>query len=115
MDEEDPRGFHSLNIMLFNCKSVMGYSLLFFMPVDYVKNTVLMLGSVLKLIASILHVLIKLNYVPIVTMDFKMQLEQGLRKMHRDWGVKSFSLHPSLVLLDICGATQGKRNSNQQD
>src|SRR5437667_5098742 len=40
--------FHCLNIMLFNYTSVMVYSLLFFMHVDYVKNIVLMLGFALN-------------------------------------------------------------------
>src|SRR5205814_735696 len=100
MDGEDLQECHSLNTMLMNCRSVVVYSLLSFMLVDYVKSSVLMLGSVLKLIVSILHVLIKLNYVLIATMDFKMQLEQGLRMIPRDWAVESFSLHPSLAPLD---------------
>ena len=85
--------------MLLNCISVVVYSLLFSTPVGYVKSSVLMLRSVLKLIVSILHVLIKLNYMPIATMDFKMQLEQGLRKMHRDWDVKSILI--LLLYFDI--------------
>ncbi len=101
MNEKNSRGFHSLNIMLLSCTSMIIYSLLFFTPVDYVKSSVLMLGSVLKLIVFILHVLIKLNYMSTTTMHFKMQLEQGLRKMHRDWGVKSFSIHSFPAFLDI--------------
>ena len=100
MDGEDLQECHSLNTMLSNCRNMVVYSLLSFMPVDYVKSSVLMLGSVLKLIVSSLHVLIKLNYVLIATMDFKMQLEQGLRMIPRDWAVESFSLHPSLAPLD---------------
>src|SRR6266496_4609756 len=100
MDREDLQECHSLNTMLMNCRSVVVYSLLSFL-VDYVKSSVLMLGSVLNLIISILHVLIKLNYMLIAIMDFKMQLEQRLRMIPRDWAVESFFLHPSLTPLDI--------------
>src|SRR5438046_9738709 len=48
MDGEVLKVFHCLNIMLFNYTSVMVYSLLFFMQVDYVKNIVLMLGFALN-------------------------------------------------------------------
>ena len=44
---------------------------------------------------------IKQSYEQTVTMGFKMQSEQGLRKMRIDWDVKSSSLRPSLALLDI--------------
>src|SRR5436190_21811345 len=100
MDGEDLQECHSLNTMLMNYRSVVVYSLLSFTPVDYVKSSVLMLGSVLKLIVSILHALIKLNYVLIATMDFKMQLEQGLSTIHKDWAAESFFLHSSLAPLD---------------
>src|SRR5437016_14643314 len=100
MDGEDLQECYGLNTMLLNCRSVVVYSLLSFTPVDYVKSSVLMLGSVLKPIISILHVLIKLNYVLIAIMDFKMQLEQGLRTIPRDWAVESFFLHPSPAPLD---------------
>src|SRR6266496_6167661 len=91
MDGEDPRGFRNLNIMLLNCTSVVGYSLLFFTQVDYVKNTVLMLGFVLNPIIFNGYRHINQSYGLNATMDCKMQLEQGLRKMHRDWGIKSSS------------------------
>src|SRR6266516_1534535 len=90
MDGEDLQECHSLNTMLMNCRSVVIYFLFSFTLVDYVKSSVLMLGSVSKLIISILHVLIKLNYMLIATMDFKMQLEQGLRMIHKDWAAESF-------------------------
>src|SRR4030095_12734390 len=102
MDGEDLQECHSLSTMLFNCSGMMVYSLLSSMPVDYVKSSVLILGSVLKLIVSILHVVIQLNYVPIATMEFKMLLGQGLRTIHKDWAAESFFLHPSLVRLDTC-------------
>ena len=93
--------FHCLNIMLFNYTSMMVYSLLFFMQVDYVKNIVLMLGFALNPIVFNGYGQIKQSYEQTVTMGFKMQSEQGLRKMHIDWDVKSSSLRPSLALLDI--------------
>jgi len=101
MDEEDLKECHNPNIMLFNYRSVMVYSLLFSTQVDYVKNTALMLGSVLNPIVFNGYEHINQSYGLNATMDFKIQLEQGLRKTHRDWGVKSFSLHLSLALLDI--------------
>src|SRR5437762_1378116 len=101
MDGEDLQECHSLNTMLLNCRSVVVYSLLFSMQVDYVKNTALMLGSVLNPIVFNGYEHINQSYGLNATMDFKIQLEQGLRKMHRDWGVKSFSLHLSPALLDI--------------
>ena len=95
MDAPVLREWHSLNIMLFSCKIVMTYSHLFSTPVDYARNSVSMLGSVLKLIVSISHVLIKLNYVLNVIMGYKMQLVQGLMRMRIAWAVKSFILHLS--------------------
>ena len=74
--------------MLLHCKIVRVYFLLSSMPGDYFKNPVSMLGSVLKPIVSIMHVLIKLNCMPTVTMDSKVQLEQELRMMLRDWAVE---------------------------
>ena len=87
--------------MLMLCRIEKAYFLLSSMPGDYFKNPVSMLGSVLKPIVSIMHVLIKLNCMPTVTMDSKMQLEQGSRRMRRDWVVESSSLQLSLPLLDI--------------
>src|SRR6266496_2193195 len=101
MDEEVLKECHSPNITLFNCRIVVVYSLLFSMQGDYVKNTVSTLGFVLNPIVFNGYEQINQCYGLNVTMDFKMQLEQGLWKMHRDWGVKSSSLHPSLALLDI--------------
>jgi hypothetical protein len=101
MDEEDLKEYHSLNIMLFNCRIVMVYSLLFSMQVDYVKNTVSMPGFVLNPIVFNGYEQINQSYGLNVIMDFMMQLERELRKMHRDWDVKSSSLHPSLARLDI--------------
>src|SRR5271169_2000548 len=94
------QGCHSLNTTLFSCSIAMAYSLLFSTPVVCVKNFVSMPGSVLKLIISILHALIRLNYALIVTMDCRTQSEQGSRRMHSDWAVKSSFLHLSLALLD---------------
>src|SRR5947207_810263 len=101
MNEEILKECHNPNIMLFNCRIVMMYSLLFSMQGDYVKNIVSTLGFVLNPIVFNEYEQINQCYELNVIMNFKMQLEQGLRKMHRDWGVKSFSLHSSLALLDI--------------
>ena len=75
MEEEDLKECHSPNNILFNYKSVMIYSLLFSMPIDYVKNSVLMLGSMLNPIVFNEYERIKHNYELNITMDFKMQLE----------------------------------------
>src|SRR5438552_8560854 len=72
MDGGDQQGSHSLNTMLLSCRIAMAYSLPSSTPVVCVKNFVSMLGSVWKLIVSILHALIRLNYAPIVTMDYRM-------------------------------------------
>ena len=101
MDEEDLKECHSLNIILFNCRIVMIYSLLFFMQSDYVKNIISTLEFVLNSIVFNEYEQINQYYELNVIMNFKMQLEQGLRKMHRDWAVKSSFLHPSPALLDI--------------
>src|SRR5947207_6268736 len=101
MDEEDLKEYHSLNTMLFNYRSVMVYSLLFSTQVDYVKYTVLMLGFVLNPIVFNGYEQINQCWGLNAIMDFEMQLEQGLRKMYKDWDVKSSSLHPCPVLLDI--------------
>src|SRR5436190_9420348 len=101
MDGEDLKECRSLNIMLFNYTSVMVYSLLFFMRVDYVKNIALMLGFAPKPIVFNGYGQIKRSYEQTVTMGFKMRSEQELRKMRIDWDVKSSSLHLSLALLDI--------------
>ena len=71
------------------------------MQVDYVKNTVSMPGFVLNPIVFTGYEQINQHYGLNAIMDFEMQLEQGLRKMYRDWGVKSSFLHPFPVLLDI--------------
>ena len=84
MDEEDLKECHSLNIMLFNYRSVMIYFLLFSMQVGYVKNIALMLGFVLNPIVFNEYEHINQSYGLNVTMTFKMQLEQMLRKMRRD-------------------------------
>ena len=77
MDGEDLQECHSLNTMLMNYRSVVVYSLLSFTPVDYVKSSVLMLRSVLKLIVSILHALIKLNYVLIAKWTSRYNWSRG--------------------------------------
>src|SRR5437773_12217328 len=71
MDREVLKEFHCLNIMLFNYTSMMVYSLLFFMQVDYVKNIVLMLGFVLNPIVFNGYGQIKQSYKQTVTMGFK--------------------------------------------
>src|SRR5437773_430211 len=88
MDGEVLKEFHCLNIMLFNYTSVMVYSLLFFMQVDYVKNIVLMLGFALNPIVFNGYGQIKQSYEQTITMGFKMRSERGLRKMRIDWDVK---------------------------
>ena len=75
MDEEDLKECHSLNIMLFNYRSAMIYSLLFSTQVDYIKNNALMLGFVLNPIVFIGYEHIKQIYELNATMNFKMQLK----------------------------------------
>ena len=77
----DQQGSHSLNIILSSCRIAKAYSLLSSMPVVCFKNFVSMPRSVWKLTVSILRGLIRLNYVLIVTMDYRMQSVQGLRRM----------------------------------
>src|SRR5947207_11547280 len=84
MNEEVLKECHSLNIMLFNCRIVMMYSLLFFMQGDYVKNIMSTLEFVLNSIVFNEYEQINQCYGLNVIMNFKMQLEQRLRKMHRD-------------------------------
>src|SRR5947207_12546360 len=84
MNKKVLKEYHSLNITLFNCRIVVIYSLLFSMQSDYVKNTVSTLEFVLNSIVFNRYEQINQCYELNVTMNFKMQLEQGLRKMHRD-------------------------------
>src|SRR5947207_13633780 len=53
MNEENLKEYHNLNIMLFNYRNVMIYSLFFSTQVDYVKNIMLMLRFVLNPIVFI--------------------------------------------------------------
>src|SRR5947207_5442828 len=84
MNEKVLKECHSPNIMLFNCRIVVIYSLLFFMQSDYVKNTVSTLGFVLNSIVFNEYEQINQCYELNVTMNFKMQLEQGMISMQRD-------------------------------
>src|SRR5437762_12931717 len=78
MNEKILKECHSPNIILFNCRIVMIYSLLFFMQSDYVKNIVSMLEFVLNSIIFNEYEQINQCYELNVIMNFKMQLKQGL-------------------------------------
>ena len=101
MNKKDLKECHNLNIILFNCKIAMIYSPLFFTQIDYIKNTILMLGFILNSIVFNEYEQINQCYELNVIMNFMMQLKRGLRKMHRDWDIKSSSLHSFLISLDI--------------
>src|SRR5947207_14763338 len=73
MNEEDLKECHSLNIILFNYRNMMIYSLLFFMQIDYAKNIVSMLVFVLNSIIFNEYERIKQSYDLNVIMNFKMQ------------------------------------------
>src|SRR5436190_1641561 len=76
MNEKDLKEYSNLNIILFNYRNMMIYSLLFFMQIDYIKNTILMLGFVLNSIVFNEYEYIKQTYELNDIMNFKMQLKQ---------------------------------------
>ena len=75
MNEEILKECHNLNIILFNYKIMMIYSLLFFMQDDYIKNIISTLGFVLNSIVFNEYEQINQCYGLNVIMNFKMQLK----------------------------------------
>ena len=49
-NEKNLKEYHNLNIILFNYKIAIIYSLFFFMQIDYIKNIILILEFMLNLI-----------------------------------------------------------------
>src|SRR5947207_15877386 len=73
MNEKDLKEYHNLNIILFNYKSIMIYSLFFFMQIDYIKNIILMLRFILNSIVFNGYEQINQCYVLNIIMNFEMQ------------------------------------------
>ena len=84
MNKKILKEYYNLNIILFNCKIVMIYFLLFFIQNDYVKNIILTFEFILNSIIFNEYKQINQCYELNITMNFKMQLKQGLRKIYRD-------------------------------
>src|SRR5947207_15008075 len=80
MNKKNLKEYHNLNIILFNYKNVMIYSLFFFMQVDYIKNIILMLRFVLNSIVFIEYEQINQCCELNIIINFEMQLKQELRK-----------------------------------
>ena len=72
INEKILKEYYNFNIILFNCKIMMIYSLLFFMQIDYIKNIALMLGFVLNSIVFNEYEYINQSYELNATMNCKM-------------------------------------------
>src|SRR5437762_10508038 len=84
MNKKILKKYYNPNITLFNCRIMIIYFLLFFMQDDYIKNIISILEFVLNSIVFNEYEQINQSYGLNIIMNFKMQLEQRLRKMHRD-------------------------------
>src|SRR5947207_1775905 len=72
MNEKNLKEYHNLNIILFNYRNMIIYSLLFFMQIDYIKNTTLMLEFILNSIIFNEYECIKQNYELNIIINFKI-------------------------------------------
>src|SRR5438876_10358084 len=75
MNEENLKEYHNLNIILFNYRNVMIYSLLFSMQINYVKNIISMLRFILNPIVFNEYEQINQCYELNAIMNFEMQLK----------------------------------------
>ena len=72
INKENLKEYYNFNIIFFNYRNIMIYSLLFSMQIDYIKNIILIFEFILNLIIFNRYKYIKQNYELNNIINFKI-------------------------------------------